>query len=161
MATRSTPSFWVFFGILVVAHFFLHIGLGLGDSAPDLLTIALLLGVRRVRGPTAAVLGLGLGLLQDSLAVTSFGADALALTVLGYMGARSRDLFEGDSLLFVAAYLFLGKWLHDLFYWGLAGETARPDFVSELLMRSPVQALYAAAVGVVALLFYRATTGEK
>jgi rod shape-determining protein MreD len=161
MATRSTPAFWVFFVLLVVANFVLHIGLGLGRSAPDFLTVALLLGVRRVRGSVAAALGLILGLLQDSLSVTAFGADALVLTVLGFLGARSRDLFEGDSLLFVAAYLFLGKWLHDLGYWALAGGGARSDFVGQMLLQAPLSALYAAGAGLVALLVFRAATGEK
>lgn len=161
MATRSTPSFWVFFGLLVLVHFLLHIGLGLGNSAPDLLTVALLLGVRRVRGSVAAVIGLLLGLLNDSLSISSFGADAITLTLLGYVAARSRDLFEGDSLLFVAGYLFLGKWLHDLGYWALARDTARPDFLGQFLLHWPLTALYAAGVGIVALLIFRAATGEK
>ena len=161
MATRSTPSFWVFFGLLVVLHFILHIGLGIGSGAPDLLTAALLLGVRRVRGSVAAIMGLGLGLLNDSFSATSFGADAVILTILGYLGARSRDLFEGESLLFMAGYLFLGKLLHDLGYWILARENARPDFLGQLLLTWPVNALYCAGAGVLALLIFRATTGEK
>ncbi|MGH7470469.1 MAG: rod shape-determining protein MreD [Longimicrobiales bacterium] len=161
MATRSTPAFWVFFGLLLTAYFLLHVGLGLGASVPDLLTVALLLGVRRVRSSVAAALGLVLGLIQDALAFGSFGADALTLTILGYLGARSRDLFEGDSLLFVGAYLFLGKWLHDLGYWALAPANSRSDFVAEVLLRSPLAALYAAGAGVMALVIFRAVTGEK
>jgi rod shape-determining protein MreD len=161
MATRSTPAFWVFFVLLLIVNFLLHIGLGLGSSAPDLATVALLLGVRRVRSPVAAALGLGIGLLQDSLAVTAFGADALVLTVLGFLGARSRDLFEGDSLLFVGAYLFLGKWLHDLGYWALTRGDGPSDFVGQMLMQAPLSALYAAGAGIAALLIFRAAAGEK
>ena len=161
MATRSTPSFWVFFGLLLVAHFLLHIGLGIGNGAPDLLTAALLLGVRRVRGSVAAAMGLGLGLLNDSFSTSSFGADAVVLTIIGYLGARSRDLFEGESMFFMAGYLFLGKLLHDLGYWMLARDTARPEFLTQLFLTWPLNALYCAGAGLLALLIFRATTGEK
>ncbi len=161
MASRSAVSFWVFFVLLVIGHFVLHVALGLGESAPDLLSVALLLGVRRTRSSVAAVLGLLLGVLHDSLSLTAFGADAVVLTVLGYAGARSRDLFEGDSLLFVGAYLFIGKWLHDFGYWLLARDLTGGDFVSQFLVHVPIAALYAAGAGIVALLLYRASTGER
>lgn len=161
MASRSGLSFWVFLVLLLVIHFMLHLALGLRESAPDLLTIALLLGARRTTSSLAAGLGLLLGLLHDSLSLTAFGADAVVLTVLGYAGARSRDLFEGDSLLFVGGYLFLGKWLHDLLYWVLARNLTGGNFVSRFLVEVPMAALYAAVAGVVALLLYRASTGER
>jgi rod shape-determining protein MreD len=161
MQSRSSRPFWVFFTLLVVAHFMLHIGLGLGASAPDLLTVAVLVAARRLPGFWAASLGLLLGLLNDSFSIGSFGADAVALTIVGYLGAWSRDLFEGDSLLFVGVYFFLGKWLHDLLFWAFARETVRSGFFEQFLLRSPVAALYAAAAGMVALLIYRATTGDK
>lgn len=161
MASRSSGSFWVFFVLTVIAHFVLHIALGLGESAPDLLTVALLLGVRRTTSAAGAGIGLLLGLLHDSLSLTAFGVDAIVLTVLGYAGARSRDLFEGDSLLFVGGYLFIGKWLHDFGYWLLARDLTGGDFGSRLLVDGPIAALYAAAAGVIALLIYRASTGER
>lgn len=161
MAARSDAGFWVFFAFVLVAHFFLHLALGLGDSAPDLLTVALLLAVRRARGSVAAFLGLVLGLLSDALASVAFGAESIVLTILGFLGARSRDLFEGDSLLFIGVYLFLGKWLHDVAYSFLAHQLARGDLVTRLFMQAPVAALYAAAAGIVAVLVYRAATGER
>src|SRR5690606_29619080 len=36
------PGTWILVGALVIAHFVLHVGLGFGRGAPDLLTIALL-----------------------------------------------------------------------------------------------------------------------
>ena len=161
MASRSNTGFWVFFIFLIVAHFFLHLALGLGDSAPDLLTVGLLLAVRRARASVAAFLGLVLGVLNDALASVAFGAEAVVLTLVGFLGARSRDLFEGDSLLFIGAYLFLGKWLHDAAYYTLAHQLARGDVVTRLFMQAPVAALYAAGAGIVAMLVYRAATGER
>jgi rod shape-determining protein MreD len=160
MATRNPASFWVFFAILIVTHFVLHLALGLGTSAPDFMVVALLLAARRVRGAVAALIGLGLGIINDALSASSFGADAVAMTLLGYLGARSRDLFDGDSLLFVGVYLFVGKWLHEVAYWLLA-PAARGDALSQLVIHGPLAALYTAIGGAIALLIYRATTGER
>ena len=159
MAARNPLSFWVFFVLLLVAHFVLHLALGWGATAPDLLTAALLLAARRVRGAAAAALGLGLGILSDALSATAFGADAVALTLLGYLGARSRDLFDGDSLLFIGVYLFLGKWLHDALYWVLASD--RTNALAQLLIQAPLAALSTAIGGAIALLVYRTSTGDR
>ncbi|HSL69995.1 MAG TPA: rod shape-determining protein MreD [Longimicrobiales bacterium] len=161
MAARSPASFWVFFVLLVITHFMLHLAFGLPQSAPDLLTAALLLGVRRMRASSAALLGLVLGLINDALSPTAFGADTVVMTVIGYLGAWSRDLFEGDSLLFVGVYLFIGKWLHDFIYWLLARDLARGDALSQLFLQGPATAAYTAVGGIVALLIYRASSGDR
>ncbi len=69
-----------------------------------------------------AALGFFFGILEDAFSVLAFGASALAMTVVGILGARTRDLFVGDSLLFLFVYLALGKLLRDLIYWVVAGE---------------------------------------
>ncbi|MBX6362577.1 MAG: rod shape-determining protein MreD [Gemmatimonadetes bacterium] len=157
-------GFWAFITILAVLHFLLHLGLGLGATAPDLLTVAVLLAARRVSGAGAAVVGLVLGLIQDSLSLVAFGADAVVLAAIGFLGARSRDYFFGDSLLFVAVYLFLGKWVHDVLYhllYSALPSTTGADLRRVLLIDAPVAAVYAAIVGTLALLVYRATTKER
>ena len=159
MAARTAPSFWVFIVVLVVSHLILHVAVGLGPSAPDLLTVALLLAARRLRGSGAAALGLGLGVLIDALSLTGFGALALVYTIIGFLGARSRDLFEGDSLLFVFAYIFLGKWLRDALYMVLMRTQTEPW--GTLLTGAPISALYAAGAAVIALMLYRAATGDR
>src|SRR5215208_2272046 len=116
MAGRNNTGFWIFIIVLVVLHFGVHVALGMRSLAPDFLTIALLLGARRLSGAGAAGLGLALGLLNDALSLTAFGALAVTYAILGFLGSRSRDLFEGDSLLFVAVYIFVGKLLRDLLY---------------------------------------------
>lgn len=160
MGGRDRP-FWVFLLLLVLAHFTLHVGVGAAAAAPDLLTVALLLGSRRLSGAAAAGFGLVLGVIQDALSLFAFGANAVVLTVLGFLGARSRDLFVGDSLLFLAAFLFLGKWLRDVGYDYLAGAAVRGDAVGRLLIDAPIAAAYAAAVGVVLFVIYAAVTGER
>ncbi len=158
MAGRSSHvAFWTFIIILVVLHFGLHVALGMRGAAPDLLTIALLLGVRRLTGSAAAGLGLALGLLNDALSLDAFGALAVTYAILGFVGARSRDLFEGDSLLFVAIYIFAGKLLSDILYQVLT----RSAPWSDLWAAAPIAALYAAVAGLVGLTLYRAATNDR
>ena len=158
MAGRSNQvGFWIFIIILVVLHLGVHVAFGVRALAPDLLTVALLLGVRRLTGAAGAGFGLALGILNDALSMTAFGAMAVTYAVIGFLGARSRDLFEGDSLLFVAAYLFLGKFLRDLLYQLLT----RSHPWSDLLTTSLLACLYAAVAGVIALTLYRAATSDR
>src|SRR5690606_31897308 len=153
---RSKYGFSIFVVFLVLIHLVLHVGMGIGESAPDLMTAAVLLAARRMRAATAALLGLLLGILEDSLALVSFGASAVAFSFIALLGARSRDLFEGDSMLFVAVYLFLGKALRDAIHVLLT-----PAETGMLLTATPVAALYVMVAGLIALGVYRAITGER
>ena len=145
---RGSWRVWATVAVLALLHFLLHLGLGLGNIAPDLLTISLLLAAREVGMGTAAGIGFAFGLLLDSFSLLAFGANSVAMTLLGAAGARTRDLFVGDSFFFVVSYLFLGKWVKDLLYWVLVGEGIREPFVQAVLVESSMNALYAAAVGV-------------
>lgn len=162
MASRSGTGapFWVFIAILVVVHLVLHVAIGLGAVAPDILTVAVLLAARRLKGSAAAAVGLVLGILNDALSLTTFGAMALVYAIVGFLGARSRDLFEGDSLLFVAVYVFLGKWLRDALYF-VVTRSAHGDPWGSLLTTAPVAAIFAAFSAMVAVTLYRAATGER
>jgi rod shape-determining protein MreD len=163
MATRNW-SFWGFILLLVLAHFVLHVAVGLSDARlPDFLTLAALFGARRIRASGAAALGFVLGLLEDGLALTAFGARAIATTLAAYLGARSRDLFEGDSLLFLIFYLFIGKWLRDAVVYLLLhfSGAARGDLVSGMLIDGALAALSTAVAGIFAFLIYRALTGDR
>ena len=148
-------GFWVFIAVLVVLHFVLRIGLGFAALAPDLLIVALLLSAREMRAGFAAGLGLLLGVLDGAVIPFNLGASALVLTILGFAGGRSRELFAGDSFVFLALYLFAGKWLYDTLLYLVTGDLFRPG-ASYLLLVSPLTALYAAAAGLVALAAYRA-----
>lgn len=159
MASRTSTSFWVFILILVVLHLVLHVALGMG-RAPDLLTVALLLSARRLPGAGAAAVGLLLGILMDALSLTTFGALAVVYTVVGFLGARSRDLFEGDSLLFVGVFIVIGAWLCQALYL-LFTRSALHDPWSSLLTVAPITAIYTAVAGMIALTLYRAATGER
>lgn len=162
MASRSGSAlgFWIFIFVLVVLHLVLRVAIGLGTVAPDLMTIAVLLAARRLKGSGAAALGLVLGILSDALVLTTFGALGLVNSIVGFLGARSRDLFEGDSLLFAVVYIFLGKWLHDALYFTFT-QSAQSATWGSLLTAAPVTALYTAGAALVALMLYRATTGDR
>jgi rod shape-determining protein MreD len=147
--------FWVFIAFLVGVHFALHLSLGIEATAPDLLTIAVLLAARQVAGGAAAGVGFALGLLEDAVSLGAFGAAAVTQTVVGYLGARSRDLFVGDSAVFVGIYLFLGAWIQDALYFTLAGGVRRGEPVDALLVNAPLEAIYAALAGLAAVVIYR------
>lgn len=144
---RDTVGFWIWIAAMVVLHFLLHLGFGIGRAAPDLLTVALLLGARTGGIGRGAGMGFVLGLLEDAFSVLAFGANAVAMTLVGALGASTRDFFVGESLLFFVAYLTLGKWLRDLLQWVVVGEAVREPFVQEMLVQSVVASFYAAVVG--------------
>jgi cell shape-determining protein MreD len=139
------------FGFLILLHFGLHLSLGLGEGAPDLLVVALLIGAKEVDIGRGAGIGFFLGLLDDAFSVLAFGANTFALTLVGLGGARTRDLFVGDSLLFLTSYLVLGKWIRDLLHWVAVGEGLRESFVDTMLIQSPISAAYAGLIGVVVI----------
>ncbi len=149
---------WQFVGfvaVLALLYFVLRVGLGLGAFAPDLLLVALLLAARRMRAGWAAGLGCLLGVLDGAAHPHTLGAGARVLSVLGSLGARSREVVAGDSPVLLAAYLFAGKWLYDagMYLLMVANESAGPVTV---LAFSLVAAAYAAAAGVAAASAYRA-----
>ncbi len=144
---RIDARVWATAALLVVLHFILHVGLGIGAAAPDLLTVALLIVAREVNMGAGAGVGLGFGLLEDAFSALAFGANAMAMTVVGALGTRTRDLFVGDSILFLPTYFFVGKAGKDLVYWLSAGDAVREPFAQAMLIESPIAAVYAALIG--------------
>lgn len=138
--------------LLVVLHFFLHVGLSMKGSAPDLLTLALLLAARENGMGWGGALGFLFGLLEDAFSALAFGASSLAMAVVGILGSRTRDLFVGDSLLFFFAYLSLGKLLRDLIHWTVAGEVVRGPFLNTVIIDGGIAAFYLGSVGLVLVL---------
>ena len=132
---------------LFLAHFIMHVGLGLGPVVPDMLTIALLLAAREIGIGWASGLGLAFGLLEDSLSVLTFGASSVAMTVTGALGATTRNLFVGDSLSFQLSYFILGKWARELLHWVMVGEALRLPFLEQVMLNGLLGGVYAAAIG--------------
>jgi len=146
---------------LVVLHLFLHLGLGIGGAAPDLMTVALLLAAREVGMGWGGALGFFFGLLEDSFSVLAFGANTLALTLVGILGARTRDFFVGDSVLFLFTYFTAGKLLRDLVHWLVAGEGLREPFLNAVVVDGTVGAVYGAVLGLLVLLPFRPAEGMR
>lgn len=144
----------LFWGVALgfpILHFTLHVGLGVGAGGPDLLTVGLLVLARRTRVGTAAGIGFALGLMEDALSTLSFGANAMALTVIGILAPWSRELFVGESVTFLAFYLALGIWLRGVIYWLLAQDALGVEAVRALLVQAPVAAVYGSVVGTLLL----------
>lgn len=148
---KTDARVWLLFAGLALTHLLLHVGFGIGRAAPDLLTVALLLGAREMGMGRAAGMGLFFGLLEDALSLLSFGANSVAMTIIAALGAVTRDLFVGDSVFFLVSYFLLGKWLRDLVYWFMVDESLRQPFVDQVLIQGLIGGLYAAVVGVALL----------
>ena len=151
----SRWRFALFIVGLVVLHFVLRVGLGLGVLAPDLLVIALLLASRRLRPGSAAGVGFLLGLLEGSANPTVFGAAGLALSVVGYLGSRSREWLAGDDPITMVAYFFVGTLLYELLLYVLLALIGVGGSPMALLIPALFASLYAAAVGLGASALYR------
>ena len=81
----------------------------------------------------------------------------VAMTAVGILGALTRDLFVGDSRVFVVSYLFVGKFLRDFAHWVLVGDELRRSFTEQVLIQGGVGALYVAGIGLGLTLFVRLT----
>ncbi len=148
---RGSRLSWLLVALLASLHLLLRVGLGLGSWAPDLMTLALLIGARHVGLGAGAGMGFAFGLLEDAFSILAFGANTVAMTVVGALGARTRDLFVGESVQFFLWYLAIGKWIRDLIHWALTGDSVRGAFVQQMLVDGSIAAAYAAAVGTLIL----------
>lgn len=110
---RWAPDAIVVLALLVV-HFTLHRFLVSWPGMPNLLVGALLLGALRMRAGTAALFGFTLGLLEASMGLEGMGTLSLVFTLIGYLGARSRDLLFADARHYVFVYLFVGTWVAEV-----------------------------------------------
>ena len=149
MSSLGRPRAWVLALLLFALHFLLHVGLSYGRGAPVLLTLALLLLARDVSIGRAGSVGLVLGLCEDALSVLAFGANSIAMTLVGIAGAATRDLFVGDSRSFLVSYVFIGKLTRDLIHWIAVGEGLRQPFVEQVVIEGGIAALYLAVIGIV------------
>jgi hypothetical protein len=75
------------------------------------------------------------------------------MTVIGGLGAATRDLFVGDSLLFLVSYFVAGKLLRDFIHWIVMGEVIRQPFMDQVVVQGFLGGIYAAAVGILVMVF--------
>jgi rod shape-determining protein MreD len=133
---------------LVALQFSVRSRLGDERIAPDFLLLALMIYTIRAQPGKGAVAGLVVGLMRDALAPASFGAGALAHTLVGYLSAWGKAVFFAENLFVNGCLFFAGTWLRNLVV-SLASGTLRGEQLGwQLLVWSPLQSLTTAAVGV-------------
>jgi rod shape-determining protein MreD len=142
------------FLLLVIAHFTVRPLVG-GPAPVDFLLIAVLFIAVQLRPGLAALFGFGVGLATDALAPESFGAGALALTLVGYAGGWLRAVFLADQLPLTALVVFGGKWLFDAIYLAVGPAKRGTSAVVQLLLWSPLAAALTAIVAIVMLTLFR------
>lgn len=142
--------------LLVVLQFTLRNRLGIDDRiAPDFLLLALLVYTTRARPGASAAAGFFVGLLGDALTPASFGAGALAHTVVGYLSSRAKAVFFAENLLVNAGLFFAATWLRNFIVALASGKLSGPNLVWELLVWSPLEGLTTAIVGLAILTVFR------
>jgi cell shape-determining protein MreD len=142
------------FLLLLVAHVTVRPLIG-GPAPIDFLLIAVLFISVHLRPGWAAAFGCGVGLMTDALAPESFGAGALALTLVGYAGGWLRAVFLADQLPLTALVVFGGKWLFDALYLVTGPAKRGTALLVQLLLWSPLAAALTALVAVVMLTLFR------
>jgi rod shape-determining protein MreD len=103
----------------------------------------------------AAVYGMLLGLVADSLAVTGFGATAIAMAVVGFAASWLKAVFFADNLALNAAFLFVGKWTLDLIVVVVGHRVQGTEMIMQLAVWSPLSAAATAVAGAIALTLLR------
>jgi len=147
--------FWMVLALLVALQFSVRSRLGNERVAPDFLLLALLIYTIRARPGASAAAGFVVGLLRDALTPASFGAGALAHTLVGYFSAWSRAVFFAENLLVNSVRFFAGTWFRNLVVALASGKLTGPQVGWELLVWAPLQGLTTAITGIVVLVLFR------
>jgi hypothetical protein len=129
--------------VLLVVHFTLYRFFVRWPAMPNLMIGALLLGALRLQAGYAAAFGFGLGILEAAMGLEGLGTISVILTIVGYLGARSRDLLFADARYYVFFYLFAGTWVAEL---SLMLALPGGPHLLEALVLAPVSALGTATI---------------
>lgn len=146
--------------VLILAQYTLRPFLGWRVQA-DFLVVALLLVAVRARPAVAAVCGLVLGAATDALSPETFGAGALAMTLVGFSASWLKAAFFTENLALNAIFLFAGKWLFDAVYLIAQRRMHAADLAVQLVWWSPLAAGLTAAVGVAVLVWSRTEPARR
>jgi len=150
--------FGLVFLVLVVLQYTLRPVLGWHASI-DFLAIAVLLVAVRARPGVATIVGFAVGLISDAMTPESFGAGALAFSVVAYTASSLKAAFFADNLALNAVFVFLGKWVGDLIFLGAEHRLSGSEFLAQALLWSPLAATVTAVVGLVVLMLVRPVVG--
>jgi rod shape-determining protein MreD len=141
--------------LLIVLHFTARKYLGGDRVAPDFLLLALLIYTIRAEPGKSAVAGFIIGLLRDAMTPVSFGAGALAHTLVGFFSSWAKAVFFAEHVFVKACLFFAGTWLRNLIVLLVSGKLQSSQMAWELLVWSPLQGLTTALVGITVLWFFR------
>jgi rod shape-determining protein MreD len=136
---------------LVLLQFTVRERLGNERIAPDFLLLALLIYTIRARPGQSAAAGFVVGVLRDALTPASFGAGALAHTLIGYLSSWAKAVFFAENVFVNGCLIFAGTWLRNLVLLLASGRLTGTQLGWELLVWSPLQSLTTAAVGILVL----------
>ncbi len=151
MRRSDKYRFWVILAILVALQFSVRSRLGDERTAPDFLLLALLIYTIRAQPGRSAAAGFLVGLLRDALTPASFGAGALAHTLVGYLSAWGKAVFFAENLFVNGCLFFAGTWFRNLVVALASGKLKGTQLGWELLVWSPLQSLTTAVAGVAVL----------
>ncbi|HUK22866.1 MAG TPA: rod shape-determining protein MreD [Gemmatimonadales bacterium] len=155
MRRSDKYRFVVILAGLVVLQFSVRTRMGDDRMAPDFLLLALMLYTIRAQPGRAALAGFLVGVLRDALTPASFGAGALAHTLVAYLASWSKAVFFAENIVVNGFLFFAGTWLRNLIV-ALASNKMRSGMLGwELLVWSPVQSLTTALAGVLVLWLFR------
>jgi rod shape-determining protein MreD len=143
--------FYLILGVLVLLQFSVRSRLGNDRIAPDFLLLALLIYTIGAPPGRGAAAGFVVGLLRDALTPASFGAGALAHTLIGYLSAWGKAVFFAENIFVNGWLFFAGTWLRNLIVTVASGTLTSSQLGWELVVWSPLQSLTTAAVGVAVL----------
>jgi len=136
--------------LLVALHFSLRSRLGNERVAPDFLLLALLIYTIRSQPGQGAAAGFAVGLLNDALSPASFGAGALAHTLVGFLSAWGKAVFFAENLVVNGCLFFAGTLFRNLVV-ALASGTLPPGRLGWELLVWSLQGLSTAVIGVLVL----------
>ena len=142
------------FAVLVLLHYTLRPLLG-WRIGPDLLLVATLVVAIRVRPGTAALVGLVVGLISDSIGTEAFGAAALAMTVVSYGASWLQSTVFADDLTVTAMLFFFGEWAFDAIFYFASRTGGGDPVLVPLFVWAPMRAGVTALFGVVTLMILR------
>jgi rod shape-determining protein MreD len=142
-------------GVLIVGHFVLRGRTGGERAAPDLLLLALQMYAIGGTPGNGAAAGFVVGLFRDALSPASFGAGALAHTLVGYLTGWGKTVFFAEHVIVNGALVFAGTWIRNAVLTLASGTLSGERLYRELVIWSPLQGLSTAAVAVAILLLFR------
>jgi rod shape-determining protein MreD len=141
--------------LLVLFQFTVRSHLGGDRVAPDFLLLALLIYTIRAAPGKSAAAGFIIGVLRDALTPASFGAGALAHTLVGFSSSWAKAVFFAEHVFVKGCLFFAGTWVRNFIVLLVSGRLQGSQVAWELLVWSPLQGLTTALVGVTVLWFCR------